>query len=180
MKRINCFLLLLLSGCFCTLQSKASGDTISDQLTDAEQKQLELRFNYSNLFGYEIDTIINPLLYKTVAEWLGTHYHYSGDDTNGIDCSGFVSKVYKEAYGEDLAGSSRDIWHENVHSLKKKELREGDLVFFKIHRRRVSHVGVYLGKNKFAHASTKAGVVISDLDAPYYKKYFFRGGRVEK
>jgi lipoprotein Spr len=67
-----------------------------------------------------------------------------------------------------------------VKPLKKSQLREGDLVFFKIRKRRVSHVGVYLSHNRFIHASVHDGVVISDLDEPYYKKYFFKGGKVKE
>jgi len=56
-------------------------------------------------------------------------------------------------------------------------LGEGDLVFFKIKKKRISHIGIYLGNNKFAHASVKNGVIISDMDEPYYQKRFYSGGR---
>jgi lipoprotein Spr len=67
-----------------------------------------------------------------------------------------------------------------VKPIKKSALKEGDLVFFKIKQKRISHVGVYVGNNKFAHASVQNGVIISDLDEPYYKMYFYKGGRVER
>jgi len=51
------------------------------------------------------------------------------------------------------------------------------LVFFKIHSRRISHIGIYLGNNRFAHASSK-GVAISSLDDAYYSRYFYKGGRL--
>ena len=51
---------------------------------------------------------------------------------------------------------------------------EGDILFFKIKKGQISHVGVYLGNNTFAHASVHSGVIISDLDEDYYKKYFFK------
>jgi lipoprotein Spr len=54
----------------------------------------------------------------------------------------------------------------------------GDLVFFKIKKNRISHVGVYLGNNKFAHSAVKGGVRIDSLDTPYYKKTFYKGGRL--
>ncbi len=66
-----------------------------------------------------------------------------------------------------------------VQPLEKPDLKEGDFVFIKIRKGQISHVGIYLGNNKFAHASVKTGVIISDLDEPYYKKYFYRGGRIE-
>ncbi|MBL0103958.1 MAG: C40 family peptidase [Bacteroidetes bacterium] len=157
--------------------SKANGQ--DDSLApDQEQKQLEWCFVYSNLLGINIDYINNPNLYKVVGDWLGTPYKYSGESKNGIDCSGFVCKLYQSVYDRVLAGSAKDIYKE-VAPIKKQELREGDLVFFKIKRGRISHVGIYLADNKFAHASTQRGVIISDLDEPYYLKYFFKGGRIK-
>ncbi len=145
---------------------------------DAEQRMLERCYVYSDLFGYSIDTIANEKLYAAVGEWLGTRYCYAGDSKRGIDCSGFVSELYKKAFSLALNGSSTDLFKQ-VKPLKKTELREGDLVFFKIRKKRISHVGIYLGQNKFAHASVKAGVTIDDLDEPYYRKFFYKGGRIK-
>jgi lipoprotein Spr len=72
--------------------------------------------------------------------------------------------------------NSRDIFS-MVSPVGKDELKEGDLVFFKIHSRSISHVGIYLGDGRFAHASMK-GVAISSLDDPYYNRYFYKGGRL--
>jgi len=60
-----------------------------------------------------------------------------------------------------------------VNPVGRDDLKEGDLVFFKIHSRRISHVGIYLGNNKFAHASSR-GVAISSLDDNYYSRYFYK------
>jgi lipoprotein Spr len=62
--------------------------------------------------------------------------------------------------------------------VSREELKEGDLVFFKINSRSITHVGIYLGNNRFAHASSSRGVVLSNLDEPYYKRYFYKGGRL--
>jgi lipoprotein Spr len=62
--------------------------------------------------------------------------------------------------------------------VSREELKEGDLVFFKIKSRSITHVGIYLGNNRFAHASSSRGVVLSNLDEPYYKRYFYKGGRL--
>jgi len=51
-------------------------------------------------------------------------------------------------------------------------------LFFKIGRRYISHIGIYLGDNKFMHASRSEGVTISDLDEPYWKRYFYKAGRL--
>ncbi|MBK7851088.1 MAG: C40 family peptidase [Bacteroidetes bacterium] len=145
---------------------------------DREQQQLEWCFVYSNMFGYEIEYINNPRLFQSIGEWMGTPYKYSGESEKGIDCSGFVCRMMQDSYHILLTGSARDIY-KKVNPIKKGELREGDLVFFKIKKGRISHVGIYLGQNKFAHASTQLGVTISDLTEPYYQKYFYQAGRIK-
>ncbi len=147
--------------------------------TDSEQEQLALCFKYSNELGFDLESVTNPHLYEYVNEWLGTPYRYSGESKNGIDCSGLVCELYKSAYQKILTGSAIDIY-EKSEPVKKENLKEGDLVFFKIRKGRISHVGIYLGSNKFAHASTSRGVIISDLDEPYYKKYYYKGGRLKE
>lgn len=124
-----------------------------------------------------IDTLASQYLYYKTFDWLGTKYKYAGESKDGIDCSGFVSEIYKDVYCIPLQGGSKDIYS-MVKPVEKENLQEGDLVFFKIKGGQISHVGVYLRNNKFAHASVHQGVVISDLDEPYYKKYFFGGGRI--
>lgn len=68
---------------------------------------------------------------------------------------------------------------QDVKKVPKEELKDGDIVFFKINGNKISHVGIYIGDNKFIHASTKRGVVINDLNEVYYKKYFYTGGRIK-
>ena len=165
-----CFILILQS----TAQSFAPDSSIADK----EQKQLEACYHFSNLFGYDIESISHPELFDEIGDWMGTKYRYGGNTKKGIDCSGFVSELYKDVFNLKLDGNARDLYARSA-PLKKKELCEGDLVFFKIRKKRISHVGIYLGQNKFAHASIKQGITISDLDDPYYKKYFFKGGRLE-
>ena len=124
------------------------------------------------------DSALSPYLYYQVYDWAGTKYKYAGKSKNGIDCSGFVSKMYKNTYCINLLGRSRDIWPA-VKAIEKTDLIEGDILFFKIKKGQISHVGVYLGNNKFAHASVHSGVIVSDLNDDYYKKYFFKGGRIQ-
>jgi lipoprotein Spr len=94
----------------------------------------------------------------------------------GVDCSAFTKQLYSQVFNLDIKRNSRDIFS-MVSPVGKDELKEGDLVFFKIHSRSISHIGIYLGDNRFAHASLK-GVSISSLDDPYYSRYFYKGGRV--
>lgn len=125
-----------------------------------------------------IDSCSNLNLYQAVYQWLGTHYKYkTKKGSGGIDCSGFTKKVYTSVYDLKLTGGSYDIFPQ-TKPVNKTELQEGDMVFFKIRKNRISHVGIYLGNNKFVHSAVKGGVRIDDLDEPYYKKYFFKGGRI--
>jgi lipoprotein Spr len=123
-------------------------------------------------------TTANASLKKEIESWLGTPYKYGGTTRQGIDCSAFCGQVYKNVYNITLGRSANDIY-EQSKPVKKEDLREGDFVFFKINSSKVSHVGIYLSQNKFVHASTSRGVVISDLTDTYYTKYFFSGGRIK-
>jgi len=123
------------------------------------------------------DSACSPYLYYQVYDWVGTRYKYAGNTKKGIDCSGFVCEMYRNTYCINLRGGSKDLWPA-VKPIEKNDLQEGDILFFKIKKGQISHVGVYLGNNKFAHASVQSGVIISDLDEEYYKKYFFKGGRI--
>ena len=97
---------------------------------------------------------------------------------NGIDCSNFTSTLYSNVYSKPLTGSSSSIFNQ-CKVISKNNLEEGDLVFFKIDGDNISHIGVYLQNNKFVHATTKKGVMIDDLDEEYYKKYYYKGGRIK-
>lgn len=124
-----------------------------------------------------VDSATTPYLYYQVYEWIGTKYRYAGESRQGIDCSGFVAEMYRNVYCIRLSGGSKDIFPLTT-PVEKSELKEGDILFFKIRKEQISHVGIYLGKNKFAHASVRSGVIISDLDEEYYKRYFYKGGRI--
>ena len=133
---------------------------------------------YSQNFGFDVPSAWNKTLYDTLENWLGTPYCYAGSSKSGVDCSGFVNALYHNVFNTDIgARNSTDIY-KKITKVDKSELEEGDLVFFRIRKKRISHVGIYLGNNKFAHSSTSSGVIISDLNETYYKKYYAGGGRL--
>jgi murein DD-endopeptidase / murein LD-carboxypeptidase len=134
---------------------------------------------YSARFGYSLTGKENPELIREIASWLGTPYRYGGQTRAGADCSGFARAVYLQVYGIDLARVTVNM-AQNSSRVGKRRLHEGDLVFFRINGRKISHVGIYISNNKFVHASTSRGVIINDLDEPYYNERFAFGGRVAK
>lgn len=120
----------------------------------------------------------NMGLYSFIEEWYGTPYRMGGTSKSGIDCSAFVRALYEKVYSTGIDRTSRDQFAASIRLKDKEELQEGDLVFFKIKTRRISHVGVYLANGKFVHASSSRGVVISDLNDSYWVRYYAGGGRI--
>ena len=133
--------------------------------------------SYSKKLGVNLKGNEDKKLIKVMAEWKGTRYKYGGTTKRGTDCSGFVGAVYREVYGKKLHRTSRDMV-KDVRIIRKKNLKTGDLIFFKTSGRKISHVGIYIADNKFIHAASK-GVVVNDLDQTYYKKAYYKSGRVK-
>lgn len=143
------------------------------------KRDKELIDKYEQIIGQKIDPRKSLALYQAVDGWMGAPYKYGGNTRRGTDCSGFTGSIYKDVYQKDIPRSSEDQYVKAKH-IKRKHLQEGDLVFFKIEdKKKASHVGLYLGNNKFVHASTKRGVRIDDLEDEYYKKYYVGAGRFE-
>ncbi|MCD0487077.1 NlpC/P60 family protein [Pedobacter sp. MC2016-14] len=132
---------------------------------------------FSQVMGVAVDATSNLKLYKFIYEWIGTPYRFGGNTKQGVDCSAFTKAIYDKVFNTTILRNSRDIFS-MVDPLPKDELKEGDLVFFKIKSRSITHIGIYLGDNRFAHASSSRGVVISNLNEPYYSRYFYKGGRI--
>jgi cell wall-associated NlpC family hydrolase len=92
--------------------------------------------------------------------------------STGFDCSGFVRYVYQQALGSELPGNSTSQFAEGDR-VDKNDLKMGDLVFFKTHGKRVSHVGMYLDNGLFIHAPSRGKRVrIDHLDESYWAKRF--------
>src|SRR5688572_21329773 len=118
---------------------------------------------YAKKFGLSLDRSSNLKLYEAVDHWLGVKYKYASCSKSGIDCSCLVNALYREAYSCNTPRDTRGL-AEQIKKVDKDELKEGDLVFFKMKgTRKIDHVGVYLCDGKFVHASTKKGVMISSL-----------------
>ncbi len=142
------------------------------------KEEKELKEKYAALLDITGLEIKELALYAFIDDWLGVKYKYGGTTKNGVDCSGFTNLLYNNVFKKELPRSSSDI-AAVAKSVAKKELSEGDFVFFSIRSNKVDHVGIYLANNRFVHASTSKGVIISSLEHPYYAKHFKKGGRIE-
>ena len=112
-------------------------------------------------------------------ELVGINYRRGGTDPdNGLDCSGFVQIVFKDAVGMLLPRTAREQ-SEIGNVVDKNELKAGDLVFFNTMRRTFSHVGIYLGDNRFLHAPRSgAEIRVEDMSQGYWVKRYNGARRV--
>ena len=116
-------------------------------------------------------------LLRVARRMLEVPYRYGGTTLWGLDCSGFVKKAFA-FFGLDLPHSARAQFREG-RKVSKEELSAGDLVFFRTRAKYPSHVGIYLGDNRFIHASGHdRKVTIDSLDKPYYVKHYLGAKRL--
>lgn len=100
--------------------------------------------------------------------WLGAKYVYGKATKKQTDCSGFVMQVYSGYYGIKLDHNASSIYKDSrAKSVSRGSLKEGDLIFFGS-LWKIDHVGIYLNGERFIHASTSKGVMISQMKDKYW------------
>ncbi len=133
---------------------------------------------YADMLGVGTTSLANSGLYRFIDEWYGVRYRFGGTSKSGIDCSAFVRELYSKVFGMSLVRTAMQQAASCCRLFTGNDLKEGDLVFFKVGTSRISHVGVYLTNDKFVHASSSRGVMISSLGDKYWKQYYAGGGRM--
>ena len=120
------------------------------------------------------DTVeLRKRIVKTAMNFIGVSYKWGGESSDeGFDCSGLTMTVY-QLNGLDLPRTSRQQWKAGT-AVARNDLLRGDLVFFATAGgRRVSHVGIYTGENKFIHAPGKSKTIrLTSLSKSYYRSRF--------
>ena len=117
-------------------------------------------------------------IFYPMKTYLGTPYKFGGDTRRGMDCSGFTCSVFQESFKIKLPHNASQQYRNSKH-ISRSELKLGDLVFFSMNQSgNIGHVGIYIGNNYFAHASTSYGVVVSGLKEKYYRSRYVGAGRV--
>lgn len=124
------------------------------------------------------DKDVAKALVREAKEWLGVPYLWGGNDTAGVDCSGFLVAVYRDAAGINLPRTTR-LQQQHCLDVDSEERSVGDILFFSSKRSegKVAHVGMYIGDNKMIHSSSSRGVVIDDLGMRYYQEHYLGVGR---
>lgn len=147
-------LLLLVSGC-------------STRSATGKPSSHHAQVNYSDL----------DKLYPYHNEWHQRPYKFGGLGPNGIDCSAFVQRAYKDLFHIDLPRTTRELANYGKKT-SRSQIRTSDLVFFKTGYN-TRHVGIYLKEGDFMHASSKYGIIISSMDDPYWQKHYWMTRRVK-
>lgn len=112
---------------------------------------------------------------KTCRSYMGTPYVWGGEQPGGFDCSGYVQYVFAQ-HGYRLPRTA-DIQFEVGEVVKRGEEKPGDLVFFETYAPGASHVGVYLGRGYFIHASSSRGVTVDRLATDFFAQRYLGAKR---
>lgn len=108
---------------------------------------------------------------------IGAPYRYGGMTPQGFDCSGLVYYAYREV-GIAVPRTTRGQLRSS-HPVRLSEVRPGDLLFFRLSGRKVSHVGIYAGDGRFIHAPSKGKrVSYAEAESPYWRSRLIRAGRL--
>jgi cell wall-associated NlpC family hydrolase len=138
-----------------------------------------LAFKYAILLDVPVEKVADDRLLEVLDHWYGTRYRYGGETRKGIDCSAFTQAFILSYLDHKLPRTADEQYKECKH-IKKKKLRQGDLVFFKTRgpKGAISHVGVYLVNDRFVHSAASTGVRISKLNDDYYREKYAGAGRI--
>ena len=125
----------------------------------------------------EADSHAGTELVLRALSLLGVHYRFGGSSPDtGLDCSGLVRHVFREAIGLALPRRAVDISRAG-EVIDPSQLRPGDLVFYNTLRRAFSHVGIYIGEGRFVHAPSRGGGVRIEAMSDDYWRARFNGAR---
>jgi cell wall-associated NlpC family hydrolase len=136
-----------------------------------------LQVKYAVLLNTPAEEVRNTKMFEFIDDWYGAPYRLGGTTKKGIDCSAFTQFLFSGVYGVNIPRTAREQYG-LTSRISRTELKEGDLIFFNT-RGGISHVGVYLQNNKFVHASTSGGVMISDIFDDYWARKFVGLGRLK-
>jgi lipoprotein Spr len=160
----------------------SSPDSVTTTASATETAVIEAasgtQLKFSILLNTEVEQVQNLALLSLIDEWYGTRYELGGSTKEGIDCSAFVQVVYSQLFQIPMPRTAREQYS-TCRKILRTEIKQGDLLFFNT-RGGVSHVGIYLQNNKFVHAASSGGVMISDVYEDYWVKHFVGAGRYEK
>ncbi len=157
------------------LGSLQMGPAFAQSLTESEPLPKSFASTVSSAVVDKTETLINNAM-----QLIGVRYRWGGNTPqSGLDCSGFVRYVFNDTFGFLLPRKSAQMSKVGLE-IGKEELRPGDLVFFNTMRHAFSHVGIYVGDNKFIHAPSKGkSIRVDDMTKVYWEKRYNGARRLD-
>ncbi len=157
------------------LGSLQMGPAFAQSLTETEPLPKTFASSVSTAVVDKTESLINNAM-----QLIGVRYRWGGNTPqSGLDCSGFVRYVFNDTFGFLLPRKSAQMSKVGLE-IGKEELRPGDLVFFNTMRHAFSHVGIYVGDNKFIHAPSKGKAIrVDDMTKVYWVKRYNGARRVD-
>ena len=154
--------------------STQNASSSSLQQTSAQPSSGGAKSFLAGMAGKAGDVVVGAL------NMIGVRYRWGGNSPDsGLDCSGFVRYVFQDTLGMSLPRRAEEMSRVG-EKVSMSNLKPGDLVFFNTMRRTFSHVGLYIGDNKFVHSpSTGSTIRVDDLDSGYWEKRFTGARRLE-
>lgn len=168
-------LILGLAACSSSPEQWGSSNASIKQTAQHSTKKTTNK-NKTNSSTMKEEDLLYAMLRSEYTYWAGSPYLWGGNSLNGIDCSSLVQQVFENSFKIDLPRTT-EYQAEEGHSIKKSDLKTGDLVFFKTSRT-TRHVGIYMGENNFFHVSSSQGAKISSLSNVYWNKHYWQSRRV--
>ncbi|RTE67785.1 glycoside hydrolase [Amphritea opalescens] len=123
------------------------------------------------------DMAVRQRLLQHYQTWQGVPYRLGGTTKQGVDCSSFTQQAFQQQFGVQLPRTTADQAAEGMR-VAGRSLQPGDLLFYRPGAKG-RHVGIYVGRGEFLHASTSRGVMISRVDNPYWRQYFWQARRLD-
>ena len=162
-------MICLLSACATTQSPRKSYESSqTHRLEDADNTEMR-----------DLSQVSNEVIFRAIS-LVGTPYRYGGTQPEtGFDCSGLIGFVFSEAAGLKLPRTTRELIDIDAKVIDRDNLQPGDLVYFNSRGGRVSHIGIYVGEDRFVHSPSTGSVVrIDKLNTPYWTKFYVGAKRV--
>ena len=168
------FLTVILAICSASCAAVEPAPKLSEAQVNAQLAQFEEQ-SAENWSDRAREVLVNAL------SLTGIRYKYGGSSPEtGFDCSGFVRYVFKQATSFTLPRSAIEISQLGT-TVPKNELQPGDLVFFNTLKSAFSHVGIYLGNNRFIHSPSSGGKVrVENMQDGYWAKHYNGAQRLDQ
>jgi len=158
-------------------ESATTDDRRGDTAAEQTSRDRVVETDWEAVNARDVTSDRRDAMLAAVDSWMGTPYHFGGTTRSGVDCSAFVQSVFRESLNLRLPRTT-EAQRSAGTVVDDGDISFGDLVFFQIDRG-TAHVGIVVGPGRFAHASSGAGVTVSDLSETYWSRRFDRAVRFD-